>query len=109
MRIFNTLENKVNCWTFYDFAIMKLAEKYAYEEMINNEKVEDIASFICKCILYDYNMYTRYDMDTLANVVVRIVAKICKLKEKSHSTQSTTARSSERPNYSASELFDICL
>ena len=94
--MFNTLENKVNCWTFYDLAIMKLAEKYSFEEMINNEKVEDITSFICKCILYDYNMYTRYDMDTLANVVVRIVAKICKLNGKSHLTQSTTTILSEK-------------
>ncbi len=40
-------------------------------------------SYISKCIVYDYELYKKYDMETLAEVVADIGAKICKLNYRS--------------------------
>jgi hypothetical protein len=40
-------------------------------------------SYISKCIVYDYEIYKKYDMETLAEVVADIGAKICKLNYRS--------------------------
>ncbi len=40
-------------------------------------------SYISKCIVYDYELYKKYDMETLAEVVADIGAKICSLNYRS--------------------------
>ena len=39
--------------------------------------MEDVISYISKCIVYDYHLYTKYDMESLAKVVANIGARIC--------------------------------
>lgn len=39
-------------------------------------------SFISKCIIYDYELYLKYNMETFAKVLVKITSQICDLSTK---------------------------
>lgn len=43
-------------------------------------------SFVSKFILYDYDLYLKYDMETLAKVLVKIAGKVCGLSSKGESS-----------------------
>jgi hypothetical protein len=83
--MFEVLGYKVNSWTFFDLACLKLADEYQSQVSDLRDKMEDIISFISKVIMYDYEIYTRYDQETLARVVLRIAARIFHLAVKSES------------------------
>lgn len=42
--------------------------------------MEDVTKFISRCIIYDYDIYTKFDMESLAEIVANIGAKICGLR-----------------------------
>jgi hypothetical protein len=39
MRLFEALNHKVNSWTFFDLAILKIADKYQSEDSLVREKM----------------------------------------------------------------------
>lgn len=77
--MFDTLDHKVNSWTFFDLALLKLADQFSHDNTELKIKVEEVVSLLAKFILYDYDLYLTYDMDTFARVLVKIASKICNL------------------------------
>lgn len=81
-QFFDALDYQVNSWTFFDLALLKITEEIGGAGDELKEKVEEVISFISKCIVYDYDLYIRYDMETFAKVLTKIAAKICNLPNK---------------------------
>ena len=80
--MFEVFDHKVNSWTFFDLALLKSSDLIEDKDEETKTRVEEVISFVAKCILYDYELYTKYDMETLAKVLVRICSKICGLNTK---------------------------
>lgn len=80
--MFDTLDHKVNSWTFFDLALLKLADQFSHDNTELKTKVEEVVSLVAKFILYDYDLYLSYDMETFAQVLVKIASKICDLPSK---------------------------
>lgn len=81
-KMFDTLDHRVNCWTFFDLALLKVSDQFSHDNVELKNNVEEVMSFISKFILYDYELYLKYDMETFAKVLAKIATKICGLKSK---------------------------
>jgi hypothetical protein len=85
-KMFDSLDHQVNCWTFFDLALLKVADQFSHDNVELKNKVEEVMSFVSKFILYDYDLYLKYDMETLAKVLVKIAGKVCGLSSKGESS-----------------------
>jgi hypothetical protein len=72
-KIFDALDHKVNSWTFFDLALLKIADQFSHDNVEIENQIEEVISFVSKCILYDYDIYLKYDMETFAKVLVKVV------------------------------------
>lgn len=80
--MFDALDHEVNCWTFFDLALLKVSDQFSHDNLELKNKIEEVMSFVSKFIFYDYDLYLKYDMETFARVLVKITAKICGLNPK---------------------------
>ena len=83
MKLFEVLGYKVNSWTFYDLALLKLYDRTVIQDESEKQRVENVLSYVSKCMVYDYQLYIKYDMETLAKVAANVCAKICGLNYES--------------------------
>lgn len=81
-KMFDTLNHKVNSWTFFDLALLKLSHQFGHDNIELKTKVEEVVSLLAKFVIYDYDLYLRYDMETFAKVLAKIASKICDLPYK---------------------------
>jgi hypothetical protein len=53
-KMLDTLDHKVNCWTFFDLALLKVADQFSHDNLELKNKVEEVMAFVSKFIFYDY-------------------------------------------------------
>lgn len=81
-RIMKCLDYQLNSWTFFDLALLKLAEYHAYDEsrreamgrLAEDEgtteermnRLEDLCAFVCRHLTFDYEFLCENTMGVIA-------------------------------------------
>jgi hypothetical protein len=91
-RIMKRLDYHLNSWTFFDLAMLKLAEYHAYEEARRDamgrlagdegtpedrlKRLEELCAFICKHLVFEYDFLCENSMTAVAEACVKGVLEI---------------------------------
>ena len=86
-RIIKCLDYQLNSWTFFDLALLKLAEYHTYDQKRREaigrlaadegtsqdrmKRLEDLCAFICKHLTFDYEFLCENMMGVIAEGCVK--------------------------------------
>jgi len=72
----SALDFQLNCWDFYDLAMVRLHETYKgkTEEFLSS--IEKLCEYVGKFVVFNIELYSNYNVQTLAAAVLKIAFRI---------------------------------